>query len=652
MEEKDKNRKRKPLILHPLLFVLFPVLFLYAQNAYLMRLKDVIGPLVEFVLGVVVLTVLFTLILRNKVKGALMATLVAFLFFTFGHIIEILPDFRILFGETEIGRSGLIFLIWCLIIYYSFKYIRKSNKAFLKLTRALNFIGLVLVAVQIVHGGFVLLTRVDASDTVEKNSPAEQSAYPEIRPDVYYLILDGYGRSDVLREIFGYDNSEFISFLRDRGFVVMDKGHSNYCQTLLSLSSTLNMNFVKKLGDFDRNLKDRLPLNEKLWDNEVFRFFKNRGYKTVSFASGSSATEFEKVDFYVSPSWTVNEFRNILMTTTPLPLFLYDEKSQYAQHRKRLNYILDKLPDIYEVTSPKIVFAHILSPHPPFVFGPDGEELQPDRTFYAGDGSHFMDRGGTVEEYKNGYKGQITYITKRIKKTIEAILDRAGEKQPIIVLQADHGSGSGLSWLGVNKTDIRERFSILNAVYLPGGDTSVFYDGITPVNTFRIILNQYFDTDYELLADRCFYTTWAHPFNFIEVTRQLGPDVYQPRYYAEAKPVDYRDINKPKKQGTKWDTTGCFVLDDDGIRVDLGRKRHDTGFSISVDNNDDYTLYFRDDTALVARMNISPKIIKEGGLRVDERSIPERAVKEGFDNILIIPYGGDQRYSVGHMSLR
>ena len=180
----------------------------------------------------------------------------------------------------------------------------------------------------------------------------------------------------------------------------------------------------------------------------------------------------------------------------------------------------------------------------------------------------------------------------------------------------------------------------------------MFYDWITPVNTFRIILNQYFGTNYELLADRSFYATWAHPFNNLEVTRELGPDIYHPRYYTEAVTVAYRDIDKPKKQGTKWDTTGCFLPDDNGLRVELGRQRHDAAFSISVDNNDDYTLYFREDTALVGRLNIPPKIIKEGGLRVDNWPVPDRAVKEGYDNILIVPYGGDQRYSVGHLSLR
>ena len=476
----NKSKKRTPLIIHPLLFVLFPILFLYAQNAYLMRLRDVVGPLVEFVLGTVALTIVLFVILHSAVKGALITTLVVFLFFTFGHVVKMLPDFRILFGETEIGRNGLVLLIWCLIIYYSIKHIRKSRRDFFKLTKALNIIGLVLVAVQVVHGGYVLLSRTGATGDEEEKAAVVQPVLPEKHPDIYYMIMDGYARSDILKEIYGYDNSEFISFLRSRGFVVMDKAHSNYCQTLLSLAATLNMDYVNKLGDFDRNLKDRLPLNEKLWDNKVFRFLENHGYKTVAFASGSSATEMEKADYYISPSWSINEFRNVLMTTTPLPLFLYDEKSQYSLHRRRLSYILNKLPDIYEVNSPKFVFAHVLCPHPPFVFGPDGEAVQPDRTFYAGDGSHFIDQGGTVEEYLKGYRGQVTYITKRLRETIENILDRAGEKQPIIVLQADHGSGSGLSWLGMDQTNIPERFSILSAVYLPGGIPRCFTTGSHP----------------------------------------------------------------------------------------------------------------------------------------------------------------------------
>lgn len=647
----NADRKSKPFIWHPVLFGIFPVLFLYAQNAYEMRLKDALGPFIIVVAVILTGSVILSLVLRDRLKGALMTTLMVMLFFSYGHITAILPDFRLFYGETEIGRNGLVLVVWMVIIYYGFKYLLKSKRDFSSLTRGLNYIGLFLVVIQIGHSGYVLLTRENIPVPEKRIVTTARMNLPKKLPDIYFIIMDGYGRSDILKEIYAYDNSSFIAFLKSRGFYVADSCYVNYCQTLLSLTATLNMNYIDDLGDFDRRLKDRLPLDEKLLDNEVYRFLRERGYGIAAFASGSSMTEFEKADLYLAPSWTVNEFQNTLMATTPLPFFIYNEKSLYALHRKRLKYILNKLPDIYELTSPRFVFAHILCPHPPFVFDAEGNEIEPDRSFYPGDGSHFMDRGGTVAEYLHGYKGQIAYITGRLQKTIEHILDKNKDNPPLIIIQADHGPGSGLSWLGVEETNVKERFSILNAVYLPGGGSPAFYERISPVNTFRIIFNEYFKTDYELLADRSFYATWAHPYNFIEVTRRLGPDIYKARYYPKPWKVAYDDINKPKKQGYRYDSTGCFLLTDDGLQVTFNIKKHNRVYEISVDNNDDYTLYFRRDTTLIARWNISPKIIKEGGLRVDKIDVPQAAVREGYDNVLIVPYGGDKRYSVGHFRL-
>lgn len=58
-------------------------------------------------------------------------------------------------------------------------------------------------------------------------------------PDIYYIIVDGYGRSDLLKELFEYDNSTFLQFLSDRGFYVAEAAHSNYVQTSLSIASSL-----------------------------------------------------------------------------------------------------------------------------------------------------------------------------------------------------------------------------------------------------------------------------------------------------------------------------------------------------------------------------------------------------------------------------
>ena len=50
------------------------------------------------------------------------------------------------------------------------------------------------------------------------------------------------------------------------------------------------------------------------------------------------------------------------------------------------------------------------------------------------------------------------------------------------------------------------------------------YDTITPVNTFRVILNHYFDQRLELLPDESYYSFWDLPYEFVRVTAAVKRD--------------------------------------------------------------------------------------------------------------------------------
>ena len=63
--------------------------------------------------------------------------------------------------------------------------------------------------------------------------------------------------------------------------------------------------------------------------------------------------------------------------------------------------------------------------------------------------------------------------------------------------------------------------SILNAYYLPDQNTELIYDSITPVNSFRLILNAYFNANYELLEDKSYFSDYGQPYNFTDVTKIL-----------------------------------------------------------------------------------------------------------------------------------
>ncbi len=67
---------------------------------------------------------------------------------------------------------------------------------------------------------------------------------------------------------------------------------------------------------------------------------------------------------------------------------------------------------------------------------------------------------------------------------------------------------------------------ILNAYFLPGGDQRSLYPSISPVNSFRVIFNTYFEADYPLLADRSYFSTYQDPYNFTVVPDEglMGED--------------------------------------------------------------------------------------------------------------------------------
>ena len=185
----------------------------------------------------------------------------------------------------------------------------------------------------------------------------------------------------------------------------------------------------------------------------------------------------------------------------------------YSGHIARQRYILDTLPSLDVIPGPKFVFAHVILPHLPFVFQPDGTIELPDRPFSYMDGSDFE---GSVEEYHTGYVEQLQYLNGRLEDIVEAILSKPGTP-PVIILQADHGPRSLLDWKSPSPQAIHETFSILNAYCFPGKSTDTLYPGISPVNSFRILFNLYFGMDYSLLPDESYYSYYWNSLNSLEL---------------------------------------------------------------------------------------------------------------------------------------
>jgi len=61
-----------------------------------------------------------------------------------------------------------------------------------------------------------------------------------------------------------------------------------------------------------------------------------------------------------------------------------------------------------------------------------------------------------------------------------------------------------------------DMFKILNAYYMPG-HTAQLYPGISPVNSFRVILNAYFNANMPLLNDQSYFSPIPYIYNFSPV---------------------------------------------------------------------------------------------------------------------------------------
>jgi hypothetical protein len=154
--------------------------------------------------------------------------------------------------------------------------------------------------------------------------------------------------------------------------------------------------------------------------------------------------------------------------------------------RMRVLSALDKLKSIPDKPGHQFVFAHLVIPHPPYSFGPNGEAIS------------FND-GAPVEERIKAYTDQVLFINHEILEVVDAILSKS-EPPPVIIIQGDHGPLPDIAFSG------DEKMPILNAYYLPGTEAQKnLYPSITPVNTFRVILNSYFDQNLPLLNDVSYY---------------------------------------------------------------------------------------------------------------------------------------------------
>ncbi len=498
-----------------LLLGMYPVLFLWMSNFGKIHSYVVPRSLLLSVSFALVVFLITWLLIRSLPRAGLVAGLWLALFFSYGHLFSLI-DNASLFGFIY-GRHRFVIVVWSLIGIIGTFFILRTRSDLREITRNTNLISAILTAFVLVQIGVA---------AISANPPSKHAASPQssassiqastgVQRDVYYILLDGYGRPDLLKKDLDLDIQPFIDQLKQMGFIIPSCGMSNYTDTALSMATIFNMDYVDALGlsyqDLATQDHEKL-LTPYITHSLVREKFEAMGYQWITYKSPYLFLDMPDSDVYLDAETATRpgekletlNFQQLFINTTfartaaewldenpedstRVPVFfvwlvspgsLNPESSSFAgrnykQYRQNL-FQLETLENMPERPGKKFVYNHLLVTHQPFTFTPTGEFRTEEKDSYE------------------SHKDQIRYINTRLIKIIQAIQEKSSVP-PVIILQSDHSYSDG-----------GKRARNFQAYYLPDSAGVEIPDTFTNVNTFRLVLDTYFNENLSLLPDRSF----------------------------------------------------------------------------------------------------------------------------------------------------
>ena len=348
------------------------------------------------------------------------------------------------------------------------------------------------------------------------SAPPSPAPPPETLPTIVHLVLDGYASDDILATRYGAGDPPLTGRLKALGFHVVPRARSNYIQTALSLAATLNLDYPRfppeLLGEYDRT-----PLLRQIQSSRAVDLLRAAGYEIVNFPSGYDFTDEIGADVCVAPRF-FNELSANQWERSWVGALAGGGQGEAANHVRRIETVFRDLPGLCDRSErPRYIFAHVVAPHPPFLFDELGARREP-VAFNLMDGSHRVGPSGDAQAaYRAAYLEQLRYISSSTEDLMRRLLAKSS-RPLVILLHADHGPGSGLRWESRAASDVGERLGILCALRFPGGDYADIPDDLSPVNLLRIVFNRHLGTRYPLLPDRSYFSRWRRPYRLELVT--------------------------------------------------------------------------------------------------------------------------------------
>lgn len=532
MSSQTPNTSR--IVIYPFLAILFPILSLIPKHHGELFWKEVAIACAGVVAILAALWFILRLLIPNPHARGLILFVSAIAFWTVAPAVDVI---RKNFDIREMVSPGMIAFIALGLIgiaVAAITFIRRTNRDFALATRILNILSLSIISVTFAASTYYVLT---SEAYTPGNTPALNPvpAKSENNPDIILLIADMYARHDAIQQYFDFDNTPFLEALEARGFYVARDSNANYNFTRSAVPSLLNYQYLDGVTPM---YGGKVDPTELIVQNRTAAYLKQRGYDFVAYATGTGLSEIPNADRYLAPPDNLSEFANLLISRTPARFIMNRIHSfkqstldsryyQYDLHRNRILFTFDGLKHFERGPRPQFVFAHVMLPHDPFVFDADLNPIYPQTRYVVA--AYPKWENPNAEEYYEGYRNHLQAFNTLALDAIDEI--QKNHPDTIILLQGDHGSRynkikeyNGEGW----EKYVQEEMGILNAYYLPGVDPSkALYPSISSVNSFRVVLNEYFGENLDLLEDHSYFEDWWAE-TYEDVTDRVGPATTAP----------------------------------------------------------------------------------------------------------------------------
>lgn len=326
-------------------------------------------------------------------------------------------------------------------------------------------------------------------------------------PDIVLIILDGYGRADVIRDLYKGDNANFVSDLEKAGFQVSAESVANYPMTHFSVPALLNMSYMHPDGAVVGRKDQRILASAIAGDNALVEILKANGYTYVHAEADNSLNRCgPQVDICLrspKPDMTAQ----VLLARTPIGSLIHRRTgdSATALNLRRIAQLTSwKETTAGWPSGPVFAFFHLTLPHPPLYLDSDcSVRVDPEL------GARVLNNGemspDVLEKRRLAWMSQVECANAAIRSFVEQLND-----ETVTVIVSDHGPDMRF-WTSLkehgsddlDKVAVRERFSNLTAIRLPGQCQSPS-ENISLVNVFRFVLGCLSGRELDLLPNRLF----------------------------------------------------------------------------------------------------------------------------------------------------